>query len=811
MLRSLSIGVLVTVAGAPAAAQNVIAGQDDRFAPQRLAAYSFAPMDLAEERDRAEQLRTADGLIRFADPRDVDLTPWNSGALTQLQNGRVAWSLRISAPNALNINLGTRFHLPPSATMWLIDEHGDAAIEPLTAADNRPHGEHWTPPIPGASLELYVEMEEAEFDAFADGFAVTRISRGFLGWLGNHPGRGQDDVDQFDAVQLSCNVDVACPQADEWRVQVDSVVAYAANGFLTCSGAVVNNTAEDRTPYVLTAWHCLNGGAGVNFNSIVVAFNYQNSTCRPPGSGASGGPGDDSFSQQTRSGAIFRMSHNESDTLLFELQDPIPESFGAEYVGWSRSPALPGPGVGIHHPGVEEKRISVENGNPQNDVWTLGISGQPTIRGWSMQFDEGVLEGGSSGSPYFDAAGRVRGVASGVGGGFNCTGNQIQVYGGVDDGWDGGGTPSTRLRDWLDPVGANPVSIDALGDTFGIQIGQVDFPAELMPDTPETIEVEIQTGDESFIVPPTLSFRRNGDANFTGIPLVNTVGDLYEAIIPGFDCGDDPEFFISAIGTLTGQSRVPESDNARAVVVTGSQVEFSDNGETDLGYTVSGNATDGQWTLGVPVDNGRGDPSADFDGSGSAWLTDNSAANGGNSDVDNGTTLLTTPPIDLSANSIVTYAYWFNDIPDGTIDGGDAFTVEVSTNGGATFTVVRTITTAAGSWRTDTLVEGVDYAAAAPGQGLLRFGASDVGTQNVIEAGVDAIAVTTRTCETDQPTPCNDADLSDPLGQLDIDDVLAFLDGFANSNPLADLTAPAGVYDIDDVLAFLDAFAAGCP
>lgn len=55
------------------------------------------------------------------------------------------------------------------------------------------------------------------------------------------------------------------------------------------------------------------------------------------------------------------------------------------------------------------------------------------------------------------------------------------------------------------------------------------------------------------------------------------------------------------------------------------------------------------------------------------------------------------------------------------------------------------------------------------------------------------------------------ADLAPPTGVLNIDDVLAFLDGFAASDPIADLAAPAGVFDIDDVLAFLDSFAAGCP
>lgn len=58
---------------------------------------------------------------------------------------------------------------------------------------------------------------------------------------------------------------------------------------------------------------------------------------------------------------------------------------------------------------------------------------------------------------------------------------------------------------------------------------------------------------------------------------------------------------------------------------------------------------------------------------------------------------------------------------------------------------------------------------------------------------------------------CSDADTVEPFGTLDIDDVLAFLNGFATQDPVADIAPPTGVFDIDDVLAFLNAFAAGCP
>jgi len=58
--------------------------------------------------------------------------------------------------------------------------------------------------------------------------------------------------------------------------------------------------------------------------------------------------------------------------------------------------------------------------------------------------------------------------------------------------------------------------------------------------------------------------------------------------------------------------------------------------------------------------------------------------------------------------------------------------------------------------------------------------------------------------------PCNDADLAEPFGVLDFDDVLTFLVAFGGMQPAADLAEPAGVFDFDDVLVFLVAFGGGC-
>src|SRR6185436_14598312 len=89
-------------------------------------------------------------------------------------------------------------------------------------------------------------------------------------------------------------------------------------------------------------------------------WNYENSTCRVPGSPASGQAGDGSLAQ-FMTGAIFRANYAPSDMTLVELDDPMNPAFNAYWAGWDRSGVDATRAFSIHHPNTEEKRISFEN------------------------------------------------------------------------------------------------------------------------------------------------------------------------------------------------------------------------------------------------------------------------------------------------------------------------------------------------------------------------------------------------------------------------------------------------------------------
>lgn len=54
------------------------------------------------------------------------------------------------------------------------------------------------------------------------------------------------------------------------------------------------------------------------------------------------------------------------------------------------------------------------------------------------------------------------------------------------------------------------------------------------------------------------------------------------------------------------------------------------------------------------------------------------------------------------------------------------------------------------------------------------------------------------------------ADLAEPLGVLDLNDVTVFLSGFQTQNPVVDIAPPFGVLDLADVAAFSASFQEGC-
>ncbi|GAB4385829.1 MAG: hypothetical protein Kow0022_13170 [Phycisphaerales bacterium] len=344
----------------------------------------------------------------------------------------------------------------------------------------------------------------------------------------------------------------------------------------------------------------------------------------------------------------------------------------------------------------------------------------------------------------------------------------------------------------------------------GVRVQVATVPSLVDPGTVLNADVTVIVVEDTLVPNSVQLHARNDGGAFVTTQLTPLGGTAYTGVLPPVLCDNAMEFFVTAEGVNTGVVSAPAGGASAPFAVQAGvfSTGFADNFETDLGWAVTDDAalTDGTWTRGVPAGGGlRGDPPADYDGSGQCYLTDNVE---GNSDVDGGSTTLTSPVFDGSGDTYVSYARWF-DNSFGADPGGEAFNVQISNDGGASWTTLEVVgptgagTTGGWFYVTHRISDVISPTATMQ----VRFIASDFGTQGVIEAAVDAFEVTTFSCT--DPNPGCAVDLNSD-GELNFFDVQAFLSLFAAHDPAADFTQD-GVFDFFDVQEFLSAFAEGCP
>ncbi|MEM7385562.1 MAG: Calx-beta domain-containing protein, partial [Verrucomicrobiota bacterium] len=421
-----------------------------RSAPVLLSPAEAPPSIVLPERDHESLLEEAKGLegtgiYRFAEAVPVDLHPANAGNWTSLPDGTEVWRLDLQSQGATSLNLGfTRYTMPAGGKLTL-GSPTDANRFTFTEQDNEDHGELWTPIVAGDEIRIQVQLPPDQRSSLE--LRLTSVNHGF-----------RSTISGGGSVSQACHIDVACGEddlpyghvIDAFRDQIRSVGRFTLNGVESCSGALVNNTAEDAKPFFLTAFHC--GITPANAPSVVAYWNFQNSTCREPGSTESGQPGDGTREQFT-TGATWRAEYVPADMTLIELDDSIDPEFDAFFAGWDRSGTTPEMSVGIHHPATAEKRISIDWDRPGS-----GADAHWTIQHW----DHGNMEPGSSGSPLFDHHGRIIGQARDATG--NCHTDELRItgYGRLSYSWTGAGTSDSRLSDWLDPLASGVMILDGL-------------------------------------------------------------------------------------------------------------------------------------------------------------------------------------------------------------------------------------------------------------------------------------------------------------------------------------------------------------
>lgn len=385
---------------------------------------------------------------RFGTRRMFQVDMAAQGLWTPLPDGGRICRYRVKSTGAVMLALQfSQFHLPWGGRMYIYDAARTRFIGAFTRANESPDGKFATALLPGD--ELVIEYREPAGAQPPDIIleSLTHAWRSFM--PPPHPGTGGETRDLDPGYQsLLCHNNVVCPVGADWQDQNRSVLWFVMPSGLGCNGALLNNTAQDGTPYFLLANHCYQPTE----SQWIFYFNYQSPTCI----------GDTGQTQQTLSGAVLRALNYYADFCLVELNDALPPAYGAYLAGWDRGGNPPQSGATILNPQGDVKKIAIYDSPATSYVTDDDLATEC----WQVNWSSGLTEPGGSGAPIFDQNHRV--VAHLVGGIQDCaTASTSPTYGSkFSENWNYGPSPSSRLRDWLDPANAQ-ITLDGMEANTG--------------------------------------------------------------------------------------------------------------------------------------------------------------------------------------------------------------------------------------------------------------------------------------------------------------------------------------------------------
>jgi hypothetical protein len=336
------------------------------------------------------------------------ISAMNHGNWEELPDGRSRWRLRLEVPHgeALRVHF-SRFDLPEGGRLVVVGEPWGPSGS-YTGRGLHQLGDFWSTATAGP--DMYLEYTGPARQAAAPLIETDEVSQLYRN-SGLLEPAAQDQMSEADGSgpSLPCHVDVNCRGADlNARDSVARIVYTVPNvGTFLCSGALLSD-ADDNTyaGYFLTANHCIDDQPTAH--TVIAHWFYQTSSC---------GGAVPSLSTLPRSeGAdLLATGHRNTSsdfTLLRFYDDPHD---GQGFAAWTNDVvSLGGIAVrGIHHPGGSWKRYARGVTTGESPICCTPLCTSRFIyNDWSA--GDGVTEGGSSGSPLFNAAWEVLGQLYGV-------------------------------------------------------------------------------------------------------------------------------------------------------------------------------------------------------------------------------------------------------------------------------------------------------------------------------------------------------------------------------------------------------------
>ena len=398
-------------------------------------------------------LEKAAEAVQIGAKRDVAATATVAGLQSQLNwqpgsGGTQLAAIAFDSATAQGVRLGVWVKsLPAGAVLRFYGASGGEAVQVTSAeleaqaaqlrqsgADDQTVHTYWSPDFGGTQTVLEIQVP-AGADVQQVQVAVPRLSH-----FTQSAAQAQKSVDEK-AGSGSCNVDLMCQP--DYLAQGRSVarMTYTREDGLSylCTGTLLNDATTSKTPYFLTANHCVSTQAQAS--TLITDWFYHSASC-----------GSSTVSTDTRrltKGSTLLYSTASTDTSFVQLNEAPPA--GVVYAGSYFGAALSARSgiAGVHHPSGDMEKLSVGTlkGYGQCGNGTCLDTDVSSGTFYGVNWQHGTTEGGSSGSALFYSIGSQRYVSGQLyGGNASCREpNGTDYYGRFDVSY------KAKIKQWLNP------------------------------------------------------------------------------------------------------------------------------------------------------------------------------------------------------------------------------------------------------------------------------------------------------------------------------------------------------------------------
>jgi len=397
--------------------------------------------------------------LQYAIERPVDLSPEFNGEWT-MKDGLNIWQVHLISPGAQSLGVFfSEFDLNDRARLFIYDPDGIHVRGGFTRENNKGFGSFTVGHIPGEEVIIELQVSGSRSD-----YGNLRIGALSHAYLPVFTGKSTSNRGLWGSQE--CEVDINCPEGEDWQISKRSICQVTTTQLL-CSGVLVNNTAYDGKPYVITAEHCVS----LDFYAqrTIVYFDYEKDSCNARYTSKG----------QSISGANLMSTGDTLDFSLLKLSSRPPKDYNVYYAGWDAREMNHTSNAALHHPNGDAMKISFDFHETSTAQTVPGDLNDYVVKSYYRisEWDIGTTEGGSSGCALFSSGKRLIGNLSG---GLAECGDSIGydeqegrvIYSLIPNrndyftkfyySWDYSADPKSQLKHWLDPIGTNQLTIGGL-------------------------------------------------------------------------------------------------------------------------------------------------------------------------------------------------------------------------------------------------------------------------------------------------------------------------------------------------------------